>query len=249
MYLHGRNVLKELLKIDSRSLKIKRILFTDQKNVDAQLLQLIEESEVLGYRTEILPPEKLAQLSREKKHQGVVIELKEFPYTDSQSLLESLRAETTSTLVLLDQIQDPHNLGAIIRTSVAVGAHAIAITTNNSAQVTPAVVKVSAGLIFKIPVLTVGNMAQFQKKLKDYGYWIYSSDMRGVPYYETAYAEKSAIIFGNEGKGVRRLVKERSDSLVSIPMEESVDSLNVSASAAIILFDRKRQLVVKGLET
>jgi len=246
MYLHGRNVLKELLGIDSSRLRIKRILFTNQRNVDTQLLELAKEAKVKGFRIEEMPPEKLANLCREKKHQGVVIDLKEFSYVDSEKMLDNLEKQSTATIVLLDQIQDPHNLGAIIRTSVAVGADAIAITSSNSAEITPAVVKVSAGLAFSIPVIKIVNMAQFEKSLKERGFWIYASDMNGTPYYENEYSEKSAIIFGNEGKGVRRLVKERSDVLISIPMERTVDSLNVAAAAAIILFDRRRQLSVRG---
>jgi 23S rRNA (guanosine2251-2'-O)-methyltransferase len=107
-------------------------------------------------------------------------------------------------------------------------------------------VKVSAGLAFKIPIIKIINMAQFEEILKEKGFWIYASDMEGIPYYENEYSEKSAIVFGNEGKGVRRLVKERSDRLISIPMEDTVDSLNVAASAAIILFDRRRQLTLGG---
>jgi len=244
MYLHGRNVLKELLGLRNSNIKVKRVLFTDQKNVDSQLEHLIKETRDKGLRVEILSPEKLTNLSREKKHQGVVIELKEFPYTDADAFLNDSSPSKKSTLVLLDQIQDPHNLGAIIRTSVAAGVDAIAITTSNSAKITPAVVKVSAGLVFKIPVIPVGNLARFQEKLKGNGYWIYATDMSGVAYYEVEYNDKVAMIFGNEGKGVRRLVKERSDLLVSIPMEKTVDSLNVAASAAILLFDRRRRIII-----
>ena len=234
MYLHGRNVLKELLGIDSALLRIRRIIFTNQRNVDSQLIELANEAKTKGFRIEEMSPEKLANLCREKKHQGVVIDLKEFSYVDSEKMLDNLEEKSTATIVLLDQIQDPHNLGAIIRTSVAVGADAIAITSSNSAEITPAVVKVSAGLAFSIPVIKIVNMAQFEKSLKERGFWIFASDMDGIPYY------------GNEGKGVRRLVKERSDVLISIPMERAVDSLNVAAAAAIILFDRRRQLAVRG---
>ncbi|CCU84252.1 MAG: 23S rRNA (guanosine(2251)-2'-O)-methyltransferase RlmB [Thermotogae bacterium] len=246
MYLHGRNVLRELLKVDSSALKIKRIVFTNQKNVDSQLLELAEESKARGFRIEEMAPEKLANLCREKKHQGVVIDLKQFPYSDSEELLGAIEEQRTATIVLLDQIQDPHNLGAIIRTSVAAGVDAIAVTSSNSAEITPSVVKVSAGLAFKIQIIKIINMAQFEEILKEKGFWIYASDMKGTPYYENEYSEKSAIVFGNEGKGVRRLVKERSDRLISIPMEDTVDSLNVAASAAIILFDRRRQLSLGG---
>jgi 23S rRNA (guanosine2251-2'-O)-methyltransferase len=248
MYLHGRNVLRELLNLKVSGVKVKNILFTDQSNVDGQLKTLIDEAKKAGYRTEIAPPEKLANLSREKKHQGVVIELKEFPYKDPTDFFEETSSRYSSTLVLLDQIQDPHNLGAIIRTSVAAGIDAIGITSTSSAEITPAVIKVSAGLALRIPIMRIGNMAQFQGFLKEHDYWIYAADMSGEPYYDTDYDRKSAIIFGNEGKGVRRLVKERSDMLVSIPMEPSVDSLNVAASAAIILFNRRHQLIAKGRE-
>lgn len=244
MYLHGRNVLKEILSLD-RKLDIKEVIFTDQENVDKQLEILKNETVKKGYRVRTDTFEKLMHLSREKKHQGVVINMRDFPYTELDDLLNRVSTKEKSVLVLLDQVQDPHNFGAIIRSSVAIGADGIIITTTASSEVTPAVVKVSTGLAFKIPIVQVVNMTKSVEKIKKQDFWVYAAAMEGDSYYDFEFASKAAIIFGNEGKGVRRLVKARSDVLVSIPMEAGVDSLNVAASAAILLFEQRRQRIKK----
>ncbi|WP_237697523.1 MULTISPECIES: 23S rRNA (guanosine(2251)-2'-O)-methyltransferase RlmB [Kosmotoga] len=245
MYLHGRNVLREILKLEPKKLKIKKVLFTDQKNVDRELEELKEHTAKKGYRMEVVPPEKLFNLSREKKHQGVVINLKEFPYTSLETLLDKIMEKKRSLLVLLDRIQDPHNLGAIIRSSVAAGADGVIITEKASVEVTPAVVKVSTGLVFRIPIVRVVNMARTIETLKEEGFWTYAATMEGEPYYSVSFTDKAALIFGNEGKGIRHLVKKKSDYLVSIPMCEGIDSLNVAASAAIMLFEYRRQWALR----
>ncbi|AKI96981.1 23S rRNA (guanosine(2251)-2'-O)-methyltransferase RlmB [Kosmotoga pacifica] len=242
MYLHGRNVLREILDLNSKKLKIKRILFTNQQNVSKELEELKLRCLKRGYKVDEAPPEKLYNLCREKKHQGVVVDLKEFPYTDFEDIIELSRNESVFPLVLLDTVQDPHNLGAIIRSAVAAGMRGIIITEKSSAKVTSAVVKVSTGLAFRIPISIVTNMARTVEILQEEGFWVYAASMEGEPYFSIEFPEKAAIILGNEGEGVRKLVKEKADYIISIPMEKEVDSLNVSASAAILFFELRRQL-------
>ncbi|HHF08458.1 MAG TPA: 23S rRNA (guanosine(2251)-2'-O)-methyltransferase RlmB [Kosmotoga arenicorallina] len=242
MYLHGRNVLKEILKLPVGDLKIKRVLFSDQKNTAHELELLKKRCKKKGYRVEYVTPEKLYNLSREKKHQGVVIDLKEFPYTDFEKLVESAKQKPSFSIALLDMVQDPHNLGAIIRTAVAAGIKGLVITEKSSTKVTPAVVKVSTGLAFRMPISIVTNMVRAIEHLKKTDFWIYAASMEGIPYYQTNFSKKSAIILGNEGEGIRKLVKRNADYIVSIPMEPGVDSLNVSASAAVLFFELRKQL-------
>lgn len=242
MYLHGRNVLKEILKFPSGNLKIKRILFSDQKNVSPELDQLKKSCIKKGYRVEETSPIKLQNLSHEKKHQGVVIDLKEFPYADFERLLETAGAKAGFSIALLDMVQDPHNLGAIIRTAVAAGIGGLVITEKSSTKVTPAVIKVSTGLAFRLPISIVTNMVRAIEELKKAGFWVYAASMEGTPYYQVNFSKKTAIILGNEGKGIRKLVKTNADYVISIPMESGVDSLNVSASAAILFFELRKQL-------
>jgi len=242
LYLHGRNVLREILALCRSSIKVRRVLFTDQANVDPELPALMSETMHKGFRVEMASQKVLVNLSREKKNQGVLVELREFPYSELEAI-KNLPRKKHSIIVMLDRIQDPHNLGAIARTSVAAGADALVITSRASAQVTPAVVKVSAGLIFRIPVIRVVNLVRTMETLKECGYWIYGSATGGEHYLKIPYAERSVLVMGNESEGLRRLVRERCDALVAIPMAKRVDSINVSAAAAVLLFSLREKLI------
>lgn len=244
MYLHGRNVLKEILNL-KYTLKIKRVIFTDQKNTDSGLMKLRKMTEK-RYRVDILSPQELYNLSREKKHQGVVIELREFPFFDYREIIEDSKDKKNSLIIFLDQVQDPHNFGAIIRSSVACGADGIIITERASSDVSPAVIKVSSGLAFRIKISKIPNLRNILKKFQESNYWIYAAGMEGKNYFDESMPERSAFIFGNEGQGVRRLIKESSDEIISIPMRKEVDSLNVAASAAVLLFEYSRQMYKKS---
>ncbi|MFO7881375.1 MAG: 23S rRNA (guanosine(2251)-2'-O)-methyltransferase RlmB [Kosmotogaceae bacterium] len=245
MYLHGRNVLKEILNINN-SIKVKRVIFTNQRNTDGQINLLKEACYQKEFIVETASSERLAQLSDEKKHQGVVIEINSFPYTELKKLREKISRKGKSIIVLLDKITDPHNLGAIIRTSVAAGADGIIIPEKGSCSITPSVIKVSTGLAFRIPLTIVTNIAKTIDFLKEDGFWFYAATMHGKPYYSENYSEKSGIVFGSEAKGIRHLVNKKCDFKISVPMEKDVDSLNVAASAAIIMFHLRRKLFYSG---
>jgi len=245
MYLHGRNVLKEILNINN-GIKVKRVIFTNQKNADGQINLLKEACYQKGLKVESASTSRLAQLSDEKKHQGVVIEINKYPYTELQDLRRKLSRKNKSIIVLLDRINDPHNLGAIIRTSVAAGVDGVIIPERGSCSITSSVIKVSTGLAFRIPITVVTNISKTIDLLKEDGFWFYAATMEGKPYYNEKYSEKSGIILGSEARGIRDLVSKKCDFKVSIPMEKSVDSLNVAASAAIIIFHMRRKLLNLG---
>lgn len=245
MYLHGRNVLKEILNINN-TVKVKQVIFTNQKNADGQINLLKEACYQRGFKVESASAERLAQLTGEKKHQGVVIEINKFPYHEFEKLREKLTRKNTSVVVLLDRINDPHNLGAIIRTSVAAGVDGILIPEKGSCSITPSVIKVSTGLAFRIPITVVTNISRAIDLLKEDGFWFYAATTDGQPYYRENYSEKSGIVFGSEGRGIRELVSKKCDFSISIPMEKNVDSLNVAASAAIIIFQMRRKLLSSG---
>ncbi|MFW6119658.1 MAG: 23S rRNA (guanosine(2251)-2'-O)-methyltransferase RlmB [Petrotogales bacterium] len=245
MYLHGRNVLKEILNMKN-AVKIKRVMFTNQKNADGQINLLKEACYQQGFRVESASTERLAQLSKEKKHQGVVIEINKFPFTNLKKLRSTISKKSKSVIVLLDKINDPHNFGAIIRTAVAAGADGIIIPEKGSCSITSSVIKVSTGLAFRIPITIVTNISKTIDILKDDGFWFYAATMEGKPYYSEKYSEKSGIVFGSEAKGIRPLVDKKCDFKISIPMEINVDSLNVAASAAIIMFHVRRKLLYSG---
>ncbi|MCD6550773.1 23S rRNA (guanosine(2251)-2'-O)-methyltransferase RlmB [Thermotoga sp.] len=242
MRVYGRKILEEALK---NNVLIKRVFFQKMKNPGSYFLSLIKQVEERGIRYSFESEESLKRLSGTKKHQGVVFDIQEYRYCSVEDILES---RTPPLIVILDQIQDPHNLGAIVRTSVGAGANGIIIPKDKSVKVTETVVKVSAGTVFRAKIAIVTNLARTIEELKEKDIWVYASDINGTPIYEEDFTLPTAFVFGNEGEGIRRLVKERCDKVVTIPMENEIDSLNVSVSAGIVLFEAVRQRRMRRAE-
>jgi 23S rRNA (guanosine2251-2'-O)-methyltransferase len=173
-------------------------------------------------------------------HQGVIAVTRSISYVDIEEVLTS--SSTKSLFVILDSVEDPHNLGAIIRTAECAGATAVIIPEHNAASVTDAVTKASAGAVEYIPIVRVTNLTQAIDRMKEKNIWIVGVEA-GCPkdYTEWDYKTATAIVLGSEGKGIRRLVKEHCDMLVSIPLFGKVTSLNVSVATAIVLYEAVRQ--------
>lgn len=181
---------------------------------------------------------ELTRLAGSPDHQGVVAEVDPYPYADALALVDRPNA----LIIALDQVQDPHNLGAVARSAEAAGADGLVICGRRAASVTASVAKASAGAVEHLPIARVGSLAEFLTRAKDAGGWIYGADADA----ETAYTEIDltgtiVLVLGSEGRGLRRLVAERCDGLVSIPVRGKVASLNVSAAAAALLFEAVRQ--------
>jgi len=236
--VYGRRILEEALK---SGIRIKKVFFAKLERYEKSFLELVEEVERRGIKYHFAEKEKLTSMVG-KGHQGVVMDIEDFKYSD----LEEVLNEKAPFFVLLDHIQDPHNLGAIIRSAAGAGATGVIIPKDRSVKVTPAVVKVSAGTVFKIPIVLVTNLARTIEALKERDVWVYAVDMDGKPYYEEDLTGPVGVVFGNEGKGLGKLVKDKCDGVIGIPMENSVESLNVSVSAGIILFEIRRQRRLKG---
>ena len=181
---------------------------------------------------------ELTRLAGSPDHQGVVAEVDPYPYADPRTLL----AKPDALVAALDQIQDPQNLGAIARSAEAAGAAGLVIPGRRSASVTPAAAKASAGAVEHLPIARVPNLAEFLRRAKDDGAWIYGAEANAeAPYTQADLTGKVVLVLGSEGKGLRRLVAERCDAVVSIPVRGRVASLNVSAAAAALLFEAVRQ--------
>jgi 23S rRNA (guanosine2251-2'-O)-methyltransferase len=238
--VYGRKILEEALR---NNVPIKKVFFQKMQNPGSYFLSLVEEVEKRGIKYSFESEEKLKNLSGTKKHQGVVFDIEEYRYSSVEEILE---AKTPPLIVLLDQIQDPHNLGAIVRTSVGAGANGIIIPKDKSVKVTETVVKVSVGTVFRARIAVVTNLARTIEELKEKGVWTYASDIDGTPIYEEDFTFPTAFVFGNEGEGIRRLVREKCDRVVTIPMENDIDSLNVSVSVGVVLFEAVRQRRMKG---
>ena len=198
----------------------------------ARLQEIIDLARQQGVAVRFEPREALNRMANDAPHQGVVAVGAAKSYQD----LDEIPAGAT-LVVVLDGVEDPHNLGAIIRTAHAAGASAIVIPERRAAGLTETVAKASAGAIEYLPVVRVANVRQALEKLKKQGFWIYGLDERGdVPYDRASYATPAAFVLGGEGKGLHEHVKKDCDFLVRIPMAGEVSSLNVSVAAGVILF-------------
>ena len=181
---------------------------------------------------------ELARLAGSPDHQGVVAEVDPYPYADPDSLLD----RPDALVVALDQVQDPRNLGAVVRSAEAIGASGLVIPSRRSAAVTAAACKASAGAVEHLPVARVSNLADWLARAKDSGAWVYGAEASApVPYAQADLSGNVVLVLGSEGRGLRRRVSETCDLLVSIPVRGRVGSLNVSAAAAVLLFEAARQ--------
>ena len=184
--------------------------------------------------------QQLDRLAGTREHQGIAALAAAKPAVELEDLLRVKNAQ--GLLVLLDGIEDPHNLGAIIRSAHAAGASAVLIPERRAAPLTETVAKAAAGALEHLRVVRIGNVSQTLEELKRRGFWIYGLDERGRDLYsETDYARPTAFVLGAEGQGLHQLVKQHCDALVRIPMAGAIASLNVSVAAGIVLFEWRRR--------
>lgn len=190
------------------------------------------------WRAPETPPRELEKLCGSPEHQGVVAEVDPYPYADPGSLL----AADDALVVVLDEIQDPHNLGAVIRSAEVAGASGVLIPERRAAAVTPAAAKASAGAVEHLPVARVRNVADWLAEAKDAGAWSYGASAEAdLMYTDVDWKGRAVLVLGSEGKGLRPRVAASCDQLVSIPQRGKVGSLNASVAAAVILFEAVRQ--------
>lgn len=226
MLVYGRNVAEEYLKYNSK--KIKKIIIQegfDEKNINS----LLENANVPTYFKKRHELDKLA----EGVHQGIILDVMDYEYYPFEKVLDS----DMKFIVILDHLEDPHNLGAIIRTSEAAGVDAIIIPQNREVQINATVMKTSAGTLSKVKVSRVSNVVQAMDKLKKNGFWIVGTAMDGEDYRNINYDGKIALVIGNEGNGMSRLVRENCDFVASIPMYGEVNSLNASVASGIMIYE------------
>ena len=181
---------------------------------------------------------ELTRLAGSPDHQGIVAEVDPYPYADAGAML----AKPDALIVVLDRIQDPQNLGAMARSAEAAGATGLVIPSRRSASVTAAAAKASAGAVEHLPIARVPNLAEYLSRAKEEGAWVYGAEANAEsPYTQADLTGKVVLVMGSEGKGLRRLVADRCDLVVSIPVRGRVASLNVAAAAAVVLFEAVRQ--------
>lgn len=220
MYVCGKNVLKET-PVDKIHKVFLREYFKDNEVIDYLKTNKIH--------FEFVNINRLNKMVKEN-HQGIVIDVDDYEYYKLDDILEE------NFVVLLDHLEDPHNLGAIIRTCECAGIKAIIIPDNRSVRVNETVMKISVGAINNVKVVLVSNLNNAIKKLKDNFFFVYAADMDGKDYRNVDYAEKRALVIGAEGAGVSRIIRESADEIISIPMYGKINSLNASVSAAILIY-------------
>jgi 23S rRNA (guanosine2251-2'-O)-methyltransferase len=191
-----------------------------------------------GPRPQVKPERILTEAAATRDHQGVVAWCEPFRYADAYELAR----QESPLLVCLDQVTDPHNLGAVVRTAEAVGTTGVVVPAHGSVRVTPAVCRASAGAVEHVPIAVVPNLARYLGDVKRNDLWAYAADSEGtVSLWDTDLTGGVALVFGAEGKGVRPLVRRTCDATVSIPLGGKVGSLNVSVAAAVLLYEVRRQ--------
>ena len=166
-------------------------------------------------------------------HQGIILDMEDYQYTSFATVKE----KDPSFFVILDHLEDPHNFGAIIRTCYAAGVDAILVPKDRQARVTASVIKASAGTVYDMNIAEVVNLNRAIKELKEDGFWFVGTDLVGQDYRTIDYQGKIALIIGNEGKGMSRLVKEACDFIATIPMKKGLDSLNASVASGIMIYE------------
>ena len=236
--LEGRNPVLEAF----RSGRAVDKVFLQSGLQDGMILTIAREARKAGSVISYVPKERLNQMSETGHHQGVIACAASYAYADVQDILRKAREKDEDPFIfLLDGIEDPHNLGAIIRTANLAGAHGVIITKHRSAMLTATVARASAGALNYTPVAKVTNLAVTMEELKKQGIWFVCADMNGPSMYSQKLTGPIGLVIGNEGEGVSRLIREKCDFTASIPMRGDIDSLNASVAAGVLAYEIVRQ--------
>lgn len=240
--IEGRN---EVIEAFRSGKTIDRVFMADGSN-DGPMQTIRREAKKHDVRIDFVDKKRLDEISVTHKHQGVIAYAAAYEYAELEDILEAARQKGEPPfIILLDNITDPHNLGAIIRTANQAGAHGIVIPKNRAVGLTATVAKTSAGAINYTPVAKVTNISKTIDELKKQGIWFVCADMDGDLMYKQDLTGPIGLVIGSEGEGVSRLVKEKCDFITLIPMKGDIDSLNASVAAGILSYEIVRQRMVK----
>jgi 23S rRNA (guanosine2251-2'-O)-methyltransferase len=238
--IEGKNPVLEAL----RSGRTVEKLLVARGSTEGPVREIIGRAREKGIVVQQVERQRLDEISDSGAHQGVIAYVTPYRYAEVDEIIQRAREEGEAAfLIILDEITDPHNLGAIIRTAECCGAHGVIIPKRRSAGLTPAAVKASAGAVEYMPVAKVTNLARLLDDLKTRGIWIAGADLGedALPYTEQDYTVPIALVIGSEGRGIGRLVREKCDFLAAIPLKGRIESLNASVAAGILMYEVARQ--------
>ena len=242
--IFGRNAVLEAIKAGVAIDKLY-VAPVEQRGSMGQIISLAKAA---GVPVKDVTGQKLDAMTGNQAHQGVAATVAAVAYATMDQVWELARQKGENLfLILADEIEDPHNLGALIRTAECCGAHGIVIPKRRSTGLSPTVYKSSAGAVSHLPVVRVANLASFIDELKKQGVWFYCADMDGQTWCQTDFSSHTALVVGSEGNGVGRLIKEKCDFAVSLPMLGKISSLNASVAGGVLMYEIARQrLAIKA---
>lgn len=236
--IEGRNAVMEAF----RSGRTVDKLFVQEGLKDGPVLSILREAQKNKTIINYVSKERLDEIVEDSHHQGVVAQVAAYTYASVDDILKKAEEKGEQPfIILLDGIEDPHNLGAIIRTACLAGAHGVIVPKHRAAGLTSTVAKASAGALNYVPVAKVTNLGRTIDDLKKKGLWFVCADMGGTRMYDLDLKGPIGLVIGNEGEGVSRLVREKCDLTASIPMKGEIDSLNASVAAGVLMYEVVRQ--------
>lgn len=230
MQVYGKNVAKEVLNAD---IKINKVFLSDSFN-NEEILKMLNKRNLTVIKKSQSEMDKITR----ELHQGIIIDIEDYKYLDFEEIKND---KNSDFIVILDHIEDPRNFGAIIRTCECAGVDYIIIPNKGEAGITSAVMKTSAGALANVKIVMVSNLRNTIEKLKTLGYWVIGTDMNGKNYTDIDFKVKTALVIGNEGSGLKYIVRSSCDEIASIPLKGKVNSLNASVAAAITIYEVLRQ--------
>ena len=227
MLVYGRNVAREILNNNTKIYKV----FLDNNFHDEELMEKIDKKNLKKFH---MDKNKIDKMCGSSTNQGIALDIEEYNYLTIDSIEND---DKSNFIVMLDSVVDPHNFGAIIRTCECAGVDYIIIPKNRSVSVNSTVYKTSSGALSNVKLVEVVNLNNTIKKLKSLGYWVYGSDAHGIDYRSIKYDGKTCLIIGSEGFGLKKIVSNSCDEIISIPMKGKINSLNASVASGILIYE------------
>lgn len=238
-YIYGKKPIEEVLLADPKNVKMVYVKETINERDLEEIKKYLSKNKITLAK---IPERKLKEMVGDVQTQGFVAELKEFKSLDLKDWLETLDLESNPLVFVMDELEDPHNVGAVIRVATAAGAAGVILSKHRQAPINATVFKTSAGTVVKMPLIVVTNTNEALRKLKEHKFWVVGLDMDAKKtIWDEDFAAPMAFVIGNEGHGVREKTKETCDYLLNIPMERGVESLNASVTAGVVAYEWKRK--------